>query len=652
MTAVWQSAQLLRSKLAQPSLWPAIIYICSYIGTTVIGAVAVLTPFGQEQAKIFLPDFAPERMQTFGSPLYLALLFGPLLVVPAFVLVGLRAGNALLGGFPQLKVADPSTRVLYGLMAIFAGWCLYKLAATNYLVPDVMLDQTKTCTDRIIRRVKLLAQLHYTFYAFAYAALPFVSVMFLVKGIQDRKAADLAGFVVSFVVIFYLYAAIYMKAPFAIYFLILLIGLLAVGLLWWKAFVAIGCLASVTLVASHIALGCTGYGEVSLPTPPVSASPAPSLPSPPVSASPAPALPTPPVSAEPPPALPSPPPSAASAPALPTPPVSASPAPVLPTPPVSAEPPPALPSPQPPNLQLSTRARVIPLVRNLVFRMALSFPYYMETFKDPTERCGIEDDRIPLIPKQACFPASKVFSAMYPRGAQIAALSRTRPNWLIPKYVEAHVQEAEIKIQADKIKLQYMLLMNGVWVTPNADYVVLYDIKVAQGSMRIGVLDAVADKWIITKPLIEETGTLAFRSPSNQAQVVVSGDNATPAATSATIFGISIANLTYVQGQAPASAHISAMAEIGPWFAFLVMIATGLAIGITSQLARLCGPALSIGVIAAVSVFAYNLTQVPFVGAFTYSQGLIAFLFPVALIIAGHRVLPSFSTNAIGPMGR
>ena len=600
MTAVWQSAQLLRSKLAQPSLWPAIIYICSYIGTTVIGAVAVLTPFGQEQAKIFLPDFAPERMQTFGSPLYLALLFGPLLVVPAFVLVGLRAGNALLGGFPQLKVADPSTRVLYGLMAIFAGWCLYKLAATNYLVPDVMLDQTKTCTDRIIRRVKLLAQLHYTFYAFAYAALPFVSVMFLVKGIQDRKAADLAGFVVSFVVIFYLYAAIYMKAPFAIYFLILLIGLLAVGLLWWKAFVAIGCLASVTLVASHIALGCTGYGEVSLPTPPVSASPAP----------------------------------------------------VLPTPPVSAEPPPALPSPQPPNLQLSTRARVIPLVRNLVFRMALSFPYYMETFKDPTERCGIEDDRIPLIPKQACFPASKVFSAMYPRGAQIAALSRTRPNWLIPKYVEAHVQEAEIKIQADKIKLQYMLLMNGVWVTPNADYVVLYDIKVAQGSMRIGVLDAVADKWIITKPLIEETGTLAFRSPSNQAQVVVSGDNATPAATSATIFGISIANLTYVQGQAPASAHISAMAEIGPWFAFLVMIATGLAIGITSQLARLCGPALSIGVIAAVSVFAYNLTQVPFVGAFTYSQGLIAFLFPVALIIAGHRVLPSFSTNAIGPMGR
>jgi hypothetical protein len=86
------------------------------------------------------------------------------------------------------------------------------------------------------------------------------------------------------------------------------------------------------------------------------------------------------------------------------------------------------------------------------------------------------------------------------------------------------------------------------------------------------------------------------------------------------------------------------MAEIGPWFAFLVMIAAGLAIGITSQLARLCGPVLSIGVIASVSVFAYNLTQVPFVGAFTYSQGFIAFLSPVALIIASRRVSHAFST--------
>jgi hypothetical protein len=142
MTSVLRSGQLMLSKLAQPAFWPVIVYIFAYTGTTVIGAVAVLTPFGQEQAKIFLPDFAPERMHTLGSALYFAVLFGPLLMVPAFALGGLRLGDALLRGFPRLKVADPGTHMLYGLMAIFAGWCFYKLAATGYLVPDVMLDQS------------------------------------------------------------------------------------------------------------------------------------------------------------------------------------------------------------------------------------------------------------------------------------------------------------------------------------------------------------------------------------------------------------------------------------------------------------------------------------------------------------------------------
>ena len=142
-------------KLVRPAFWPVMVYIFAYTGTTVIGAVAVLTPFGQDQARIFLPDFAPEQMQTLGSALYLAVLFAPLLVVPAFALIGLRAGDVLLRGFPQFKVADPDTRTLYCLMAIFVGWCLYKLAATGYLVPDVLLDQSKSCADRIIRRVEL-----------------------------------------------------------------------------------------------------------------------------------------------------------------------------------------------------------------------------------------------------------------------------------------------------------------------------------------------------------------------------------------------------------------------------------------------------------------------------------------------------------------
>jgi uncharacterized membrane protein YdfJ with MMPL/SSD domain len=62
-----------------------------------------------------------------------------------------------------------------------------------------------------------------------------------------------------------------------------------------------------------------------------------------------------------------------------------------------------------------------------------------------------------------------------------------------------------------------------------------------------------------------------------------------------------------------------------------------------SGFARFCEPVLSAGMIAAASVFAYNLTQVPFVGALTYSQGFVVFLFPVALILATQLMGPAFS---------
>jgi hypothetical protein len=157
--------------------------------------------------------------------------------------------------------------------------------------------------------------------------------------------------------------------------------------------------------------------------------------------------------------------------------------------------------------------------------MAIAYPYYVEVFEDPTQRCGVEDNRIPFLPKQTCFPASKIFSVMYP-------------------------------------------------------------------------------------------------------------------------------DITYVQGQAPAAAHVSALAEVGPWFSLVVMIGCGLAIGITAQFSRLCEPILSAGMVAATAIFAYNLTQVPFVGALTYSQGLVVFLFPVALIATVQQIRPALSRLFLVPIGR
>jgi hypothetical protein len=109
------------------------------------------------------------------------------------------------------------------------------------------------------------------------------------------------------------------------------------------------------------------------------------------------------------------------------------------------------------------------------------------------------------------------------------------------------------------------------------------------------------------------------------------------------VFSAMYPSITYLQGQAPAAAHVSAIAELGPLFAFVVIAMVGIAIGLTTGFARLCEPVLGAAMIAAVSVFAYNLTQVPFVGALTYSQGLVVFLFPVALIILVQSARPVIS---------
>jgi hypothetical protein len=327
-------------------------------------------------------------------------------------------------------------------------------------------------------------------------------MMFLVKGIRDRKAADLIGFGLSFIAIFYLYASIYMKAPFLTYFLILLVGLLVAGQRWWKVLVIIGGLAAVAFAASSMALDCTDYDDNVARIRKASSSTSTASPEAPLTAG-ATSV-------------------AVSGPSSPTPNLAdTAPKPKAPTGAAGGAVPTAEPDPSQgiaagtpstaktsaigtPSANMEAALRV---VRNLVFRMAIAFPYYVEMFADAAERCGIEDNRIPIIPKQVCFPASKVFSAMYPA-------------------------------------------------------------------------------------------------------------------------------VTYVQGQAPAAAHVSAVAELGPWFSLLVIIVSGVAIGIASGFARFCEPVLSAGMIAAASVFAYNLTQVPVVGALTYSQGFVVFLFPVALILA------------------
>ena len=83
--------------------------------------------------------------------------------------------------------------------------------------------------------------------------------------------------------------------------------------------------------------------------------------------------------------------------------------------------------------------RVLYFSRNAAFRMASTFPYYVQEFSDENERCGI--DLPPQIRKPACYGNIEVFRLMYPKityvtghapaPAQVSAYAEGGPAYVI-----------------------------------------------------------------------------------------------------------------------------------------------------------------------------------------------------------------------------
>ena len=96
---------------------------------------------------------------------------------------------------------------------------------------------------------------------------------------------------------------------------------------------------------------------------------------------------------------------------------------------------------------------------------------------------------------------------------------------------------------------------------------------------------------------------------------------------------------TWVQGAAPAAAHVMGYAQGGyPW-AFVTMILVGLWVAVTGQLKRVAHNAVIFsGFVGAVTT-CYYLSQADFVGAFNVSYGYRWWLASLLLVLAVQRVL-------------
>jgi hypothetical protein len=71
--------------------------------------------------------------------------------------------------------------------------------------------------------------------------------------------------------------------------------------------------------------------------------------------------------------------------------------------------------------------------------MAAAMPYYVQMFSNPDERCGIESNSLPFLPREKCYPPTKVGShvhatelqAFQPAPAHVTAYAEIGPGYAL-----------------------------------------------------------------------------------------------------------------------------------------------------------------------------------------------------------------------------
>jgi len=244
-------------------------------------------------------------------------------------------------------------------------------------------DRSVCYVEKMERRVELTRLLGNRYYAFAYSSLPIIGSFLLAKAVMRKDRIALLGFGAVSIVLVWLDIAMIMKAPIIIYIGVVGLTLALSGFGIARSLLLAGVVASGTYLSLSMLQFCVQQPKswnVTIPN-----SPSQTLVSKPAS--------TPSPSATP---------KSSGAPASTT----------LAKAPVSiAEA--AAANQNNPEKSLSYKAWY--MARALAFRMSAAFPYYVQTFSDPDQRCGIELPPIQLLPRQSCFGPKVIFRKMYPK---------------------------------------------------------------------------------------------------------------------------------------------------------------------------------------------------------------------------------------------
>jgi uncharacterized membrane protein YuzA (DUF378 family) len=361
----------------KPVRIPLLTYLIAYSVTTVIGAAALLDDAGLREFKIHQPMFRPEDYPLIGSMTYWLLLLAPFFLVPVGAAVGLRAADVKLLDRSAAVVAskEPSlVPIVYSIAGVCAVYCLWKLISSGAYFPDLYFDRSLPCNVRLVRRTELFTVLRYLYYAFAYAVIPIGATVALLSWKDSGRHFHAATFALLFAAVLYFNVVLYMKANLVVAFLTLVFGCI-VAKASFRFFVVLGVATVACLLLMQGLIGC--YRDPSqdawrsrMPTVLASAEPASLREHVKWSGD------------------------------------------------VGTSAVVAIAGSQATQLQTSSGQGIVDaavvFVRSAVFRMAASMPYYVQIFSNPGERCGLESNSLPFLPREACYPATKVGTHVNP----------------------------------------------------------------------------------------------------------------------------------------------------------------------------------------------------------------------------------------------
>lgn len=442
-------------------LLPLVIYLVAWTGLTALGATITLFDWGQEHLRLFLGNIPQNVSEEIGTSSYYLLLLMPYVVVPAFFFAAYGISKKYIS-IIQCEFAKVSSGALMVVAVSAITFCLWKLNSIDTLYPGLLVYDL-TYDQYILKRTEIINSAGFIFYGLVYAVIPMSSVLFFSRMIYHRCSIfDISGLVLTFAATLYFTVAIYMKLPIIVYFMLIAFSVLLSGRKLFL-FPVIVVMAVATLLSLHVVMGGYRVGEPPATEQQEKLSGAGGRLT-----------------------------GAADQDAS-----GASRGQVVPA------------GPKPSDFSIPARllGGAWSITESIAFRMGAAFPYYVAIFRDPSERCGIETNSLPLLPTPRCVLPRKVFDAMYP-------------------------------------------------------------------------------------------------------------------------------NVTWVEGFAPAAAHVSAYGERGLSYALFVLAMIGIILGVMSGMMRFCSGPVFVGLGVAVSIVAYYFTQVPFLGALSYSHGLVFFLIPLFLGVA------------------